>query len=143
MDPLSVAASVAGLLGAAGKVGSILLAVKQSIIDVPRTMDQMISQVEEFEICLSAAQSFILGVSAAPRSRISMIRVEQLVATLTEAVRTFAELDTVVASIAKHNGMPLKKRLTYIWQEGTVTSIVHRLERDKSSLALMLNIIQW
>jgi hypothetical protein len=39
MDPLSVIASVVGLIGAAGKVESVLLAVKTSILDAPRLMD--------------------------------------------------------------------------------------------------------
>ena len=143
MDPLSVMASVAGLLGAAGKVVSVLLAVKKSIIDAPRSMDQMLSQIKELEISLSAVQNFLLGVNSAPTGRISMIRVDQLVATLTEAVRTFSELDTLVMSTAKDNGTPIKRRLRYVWKEDTVTSIMLRLERDKSSLSLMLNITQW
>lgn len=41
-----------------------------------------------------------------------MIRADQLVATLTEAVQTFSELDTMATSIAKDNGMSIKIRLS-------------------------------
>jgi hypothetical protein len=144
MDPINVATSLVGLLGSAGRVVVLLLAVKKSIGEAPRMMNQMVSQVRELEICLSAVQSFLLGINSAPRRRISMIRVEQLVAILTEAVLTFSELEVLVTSIAKDKGrLPVTSRLTTLWKEDVVTSIMLRLERHKSSLSLMLNIAQW
>lgn len=143
MDPLSVMASVVGLVGAAGKVGSILLAVKKSISDAPRLMDEMISQVRELEIYLSAVQNFLLGMNSAPRGRISMIRVDQLIAIFTEAVLTFSELEALVTSIARDNGLSIATRLIYVWKEDAIASIILRLERHKSSLSHMLNIAQW
>ncbi|KAH8791195.1 hypothetical protein BGZ57DRAFT_631001 [Hyaloscypha finlandica] len=143
MDPINVATSLVGLLGSAGRVVVLLLAVKKSIGEAPRMMNQMVSQVRELEICLSAVQSFLLGINSAPRRRISMIRVEQLVAILTEAVLTFSELEVLVTSIAKDKGrLPITSRLTTLWKEDIVTSIMLRLERHRSSLSLMLNIAQ-
>ena len=73
-----------------------------------------------------------------------MIRVEQLVAILTEAVLTFSELEALVTSIAKDKGrLPIMSRLNTLWKEDVVTNILLRLERHKSSLSLMLNIAQW
>lgn len=135
--------SVAELLGAVRKIVYVFSAVKRSIIDIPRLMDQVLPQVKELEICLSAVQSFLLRVNSAPKSRMSMIKADQLVATLTEAVRTFSELDAIATSIAKDNGLPVKARLMYIWNEDAIASIMLRLERDKSSLSLMSNIVQW
>jgi hypothetical protein len=144
MDPINVATSLVGLLGSAGRVVVLLLAVKKSIGEAPQMMNQMVSQVRELEICLFAVQSFLLGINSAPRRRISMIRVEQLVAILTEAVLTFSELEALVTSIAKDKGrLPITSRLTTLWKEDVVTSIMLRLERHKSSLSLMLNIAQW
>ena len=144
MDPLDVATSLVGLLGSAGKVAALLLAVRKGISEAPQMMDQMISQVGELQISLSAVQSFLLGISSAPRGRISMIRVEQLVAILTEAVLTFSELEALVTSIVQDKGrLPIMSRLLSLWKEDVVTSIMLRMERHKSSLSLMLNIAQW
>jgi len=144
MDPIDVATSLVGLLGSAGKVMALLVTVKKSISEAPQLMDQMIAQVRELEISLSAVQSFLRGISSAPRGRISMIRVEQLVAILTEAVLTFSELEALVTSIAKDKGrLPIMSRLNTLWKEDVVTNILLRLERHKSSLSLMLNIAQW
>jgi hypothetical protein len=144
MDPLDVATSLVGLLGSAGKVAALLLAVRKGISEAPQMMDQMISQVGELQISLSAVQSFLLGISSASRGRISMIRVEQLVAILTEAVLTFSELEALVTSIVQDKGrLPIMSRLLSLWKEDVVTSIMLRMERHKSSLSLMLNIAQW
>jgi len=144
MDPIDVATSLVGLLGSAGKVMALLVTVKKSIDEAPQLMDQMISQVRELEISLSAVQSFLRGIMSAPRGRLSMIRVEQLVALLTEAVLTFSELEALVTSIAKEKGrLPIMSQLTTLWKEDVVASILLRLERHKSSLSLMLNITQW
>jgi hypothetical protein len=144
MDPLDVATSLVGLLGSAGKVAALLLVVRKAISEAPQMMDQMISQVGELQISLSAVQSFLLGISSAPRGRISMIRVEQLVAILTEAVLTFSELEALVTSIVQDKGrLPIMSRLLSLWKEDVVTSIMLRMERHKSSLSLMLNIAQW
>jgi hypothetical protein len=80
MDPLSVMASVVGLLAAAGQVTSVLSKVKSIIKDAPRSMDHTISEVKAVEISLSAIQKFLLGLSSAPRQRITMIQVDQLLA---------------------------------------------------------------
>jgi hypothetical protein len=143
MDPINVMTSLVGLLGSAGKVGVLILAVKKSISEAPRLMDQVLSQVKELEISLSAVQSFLFGISSAPKTRISMIRVEQLVTTLTEAVLTFSELEALVTSISKDNGLPITTRLKFLWKEDVIVSIMVRLERHKYSLSLMLNIAQW
>lgn len=143
MDPLSVTTSLAGLLGSAGKVAVLLLEVKKSISEAPRLIDQVLSEVRELECLLSAVQSFLLGMSTAPRRRITMIRVEQLVVTLTEAVLTFSELEALVTSISKDNGLQITTRLMFLWKQDVVSSIMLRLERHKSTLSLMLNIAQW
>jgi hypothetical protein len=143
MDPLSVMASVVGLLAAAGQVTSVLSTVKSSIKDAPRSMDHAISEVKAVEISLSAIQKFLLGLSSAPRQRITMIQVDQLLATLTEAVLTFSDLEALVKPLATDSESSMIERIRWCWKEDDVSRIMIRLERHKSSLSLMLNIVQW
>lgn len=51
------------------------LSGEDEAMDAPRLMDQILSQVKELEISLSAIQSFLDGASSVPRGRISLIRV--------------------------------------------------------------------
>jgi hypothetical protein len=143
MDPLSVIASVAGLLAAAGKVASILSKVKSSIGDASQFLDQLLSQINELESSLSAVSKFLARISSAPRRRISMIQVDQLVATLTEAVLTFSELEALLTPLGAWSEISMLERMQWAWKEDTISRIMLRLDRHKSSLSLMLTIVQW
>jgi Fungal N-terminal domain of STAND proteins len=143
MDPLSVMASVVGLLTAAGTVSSILSTFASSMKDVPRLIDHVLSEVKEVEIFLSAIQKFLLGIASAPRRRIALIQLDQLIVTLTEAVLTFSELEALVTPLAAKSKTSSMERLKWAWKEDAVSNIMQRLQRHKSSLSLMLNIVQW
>jgi hypothetical protein len=143
MDPLSVMASVVGLLTAAGTVTSILSTVKSSISDTPRLIDRILSEVKEVEISLSAVHRFLLGIRTAPIHRIAMIQLDHLIATLTESVLTFSELEALVKPLATGPKTSILERIKWAWKEDAVSGIMQRLERHKSSFSLMLNIAQW
>jgi hypothetical protein len=143
MDPLSVMASVVGLLTAASNVSSILSAIKSSMKDTPQLVNHVLSEVKEVEISLSAVHKFLQGITSAPRRRIALIQLDQLIATLTEAVLTFSELEALVTPLATKSKVSIMERLKLAWKEDVVSSIMQRLQRHKSSLSLMLNILQW
>lgn len=143
MDPLSVTASVVGLRTAAQQVAAILCKVRSGIVDAPRLADQLLSQVKELEICLSSLHKLLARIKSAPTRRISMIQVDQLVATLTEAVLTFSELDALLTPLETGCEASIRQRLKLAWKEDTISNILTRLDRHKSSLSLMLTIVQW
>jgi hypothetical protein len=67
MDPLNVAASLVGLLTAAGSVASILFKVKSVIYEAPRLMDELLSQINEPEAIFVVVNHFLARISTAPR----------------------------------------------------------------------------
>jgi hypothetical protein len=99
MDPLSVMASVVGLLTAAGTVVSLISSIKSSIDDAPRNLNRILSEVKEVENSLSAVHRFLLGLGMTRRQRLAMIQFDQLLATLTESVLTFSELEALVTPL--------------------------------------------
>ena len=143
MDPLSIAASIAGLLALAGKGASTLVKVSSGIGDVSQSMNELISLTKEIEIVFATMNILVLSIGSVSRDRLSLIRVDSLVATLTEAVLTFRELEGLVNRFGMYPRITLSKRMTFIWKEDTIARIITRLERQKSSLSLILNIIQW
>jgi hypothetical protein len=143
MDPLSITASVVGLLTAAGSVASILSKVKAAIGDAPRLMDQLLLQVNELETVFSVVNQFLVGITEAPRQRTSMIQVDQLVATLTEAILTFSELGALIALLGEGSEISMRRRMKLAWKDEKLSSIMLRLDRHKTSLSLMLTVVQW
>jgi hypothetical protein len=146
MDPLSITAAVVGLLAAAGQVATVLSNIKASVSDAPNSIEQTLSHVKELQACFAAVHKFIVGTSPATlasQRRLSMIEVDQLVATLTESVLTFSELELLITPFETLPQASIRKRIKWAWTEDVVSSIVLRLDRHKSSLSLMLNIVQW
>ncbi|KAI1269142.1 Rho GTPase activation protein [Xylariaceae sp. FL1019] len=104
-DPLSVAASVV---------------VVSKARHAPKECKNLKMDVDTIQTILSQLQLFLLGNNRAPRSRTSLILVDQVIAILAACVTTFSELDTF---------------------EGDVKNMLTRLESHKSSLNLMLMIL--
>ncbi|KAG4436220.1 hypothetical protein IFR05_008316 [Cadophora sp. M221] len=142
MDPLSVLASVVGILAAASKVASTLSGIKSSLVDAPQTIDHALSQVNGVRIALSAIEKLLLGIDGAQSKRIAMIQVDDLVATLTEAVLTFDELEALVSPFSGISKIAIKDRIKWAWEKDQVEDILVRLERHKSTMLLMLSITQ-
>ena len=145
MDPLSVMASVVGLLAGAGKVATVLRKLKTSVVDAPVSIGLLLFQIEDISNCLSAVKLLLLEINSAPKRRVSMVQVDHLVATLTEAVLTFSELEAVIIPLKDINVSAVStiQRLKWAWEEENMANIMTRLDRHKSSLSLILNILQW
>lgn len=96
MDPLSVTASIVGLLAAAGKVGETLTPVVSNFKDAPRAIDSVAAEVQDFRTILSSLQQFLLNLGSASPRRVALIQLDQVIVTLTDSVLTFSELEAVV-----------------------------------------------
>src|SRR5271154_312888 len=143
MDPLSILASVTGLLMAAGTVTSTLYTIRSTASNARQSIDQVISEVNALQISLSAMQSFLLGLSSAPRQRVGLIQLDHLCATLMEAVLTFSELEEFVSPFATKSDLSRAQYVKWAWKEEKVLPILQRLERHKSSFSMILHIVQW
>lgn len=75
MDPLSVMASVVGLLAGAGKVAGVLHKVKSTIIDAPESLGNLLSQINGLRICLAAVNQLFSRINSAASKLMSMIQV--------------------------------------------------------------------
>jgi hypothetical protein len=97
--PSNVPARSHSVLAAAGQVASVLSRIKSSVSDAPSSIEQALLHVKELQACFAAVHKFIVGatpVTPASQRRLSIIEVDQLVATLTESVLTFSELEVLV-----------------------------------------------
>ena len=146
MDPLSVAASLAGLLSAANKITQALL----SLHDMPRLARSVSAETKALSAIFSQLNSFLRHSS----QRMSMTTVEQFVTVLTHCVLTFAELEEEIDGCmggAAEDGtagnstasMALWDRVKWAAREDTVKAILADLQMEKASLNLMIAIWSW
>ena len=145
MDPLSVTASIVGILAAAGKISELLHTVVISAKEAPQIVTALMFEVDDVRSAFASLQSLLVDLSSAPPRRTAMVQVDRLIVTLTETVLTFSELETVVTPLVVSKGQkyPLRTRLKWTRVEQNCERMVAKLQRHKSSVSLMLNVLQW
>lgn len=143
MDPLSVAASIVGLLAAGGKVTSLLHTAITKWEDSPALARSITTEVADISAALHQLQNFISRRTVAAPERGNLILVDQLLTTLTGCVTTYSELLYALEGMNMVDVRGLFDHIAWMRQEGTLSSLVQRLQNHKSSLILMLSIMQW
>ncbi|OHE94964.1 hypothetical protein CORC01_09758 [Colletotrichum orchidophilum] len=136
-DPLSIAGSVGGLLAIAVKVCNTTASFVSSTIDAPESAMQMFQLVDEMRMTLFSVDKKIGSLSTLPSSRKNMIQLDHLSIVITHSVLTLSKLESI---ICQQDG--LRSRIRWaLWHEKKVISLLPRLESQKSTLALMMTVL--
>ncbi|KAK1749688.1 hypothetical protein QBC47DRAFT_333265 [Echria macrotheca] len=149
MDPLSVVASIAGILSAAGAVTKVLAPYLAAARETPKLAVRVNSEVQSVTIILSSLQRFAQNLASVPLQRAALVQVDHVVAVLTDGVFIFSDLEDVVGSLSpggefsvRITRLALRSRLQWARKESEITSLLARLQAFKSSASLILNILQ-
>lgn len=137
-DPLSIAASITGIVMAAVKITTVL----SDLHDAPDHIADLSAEVNNIRIVFKAFQRLLDQPNSLPSRRAAMIQLEDVVVIVTEVVLVFSELQTIVTPLSTRQRSPLRA-LTWVWQRSTTTRLVNQLQRHKSSLTVVLQIIAW
>ncbi|KAI0973377.1 hypothetical protein F4678DRAFT_426548 [Xylaria arbuscula] len=142
MDPLSVAASVVGLLAAGGQVTSVLFTVITKCKDSPALARSILFEVADISAALGQLQGFLSDRAKASAERGNLILLDQLLTTLTGCVTTYSDIQFILTGLNVSEDMGAFDRIKWMRQEDRLNTLVQRLQSHKSSLTLMLTIIQ-
>lgn len=139
MDPLSITAAVVGLLTAAGKVNSLLEGLL-SVRNSPTTIKDAQNEVRHSEIALRSIQRLLQRLDTASPRR-GMIQVDDLRVTLADAMLAFSEFQKMLERMV----IRTRVRAAISWAKYSkqLDENLKRIERYKSSLIIMLSILQW
>ena len=143
MDPLSASASLVGLLTAAAQVTKLLTSLIQDAKEAPDSCRSVLREVTGISICLHQLQGFLIGAQEAPRSRTSLILVEQALVVLSDCVLTFSDLEQNLESLKTENPMGVLDRLKWLNKEPLINKLISRLQASKASLNLILTTLTW
>ncbi|KAG9508256.1 hypothetical protein J7337_001820 [Fusarium musae] len=142
MDPLSVSASVVGLLGAGAKITSCLWTFATNARDVPQLARHLVFEVADITAALGSLQAYVCGQAQAPGERGALILLEHVLTTLTGCVTTFSDLQSLMDQLNLSPYMGTIDKMKWARQESNIAAIVQRLQNHKSSLTLMLTVLQ-
>ncbi|KAL8670647.1 MAG: hypothetical protein Q9168_004826 [Polycauliona sp. 1 TL-2023] len=141
MDPISVSASILGLLGAAAKVSEVLIHFTRGVKDAPRLALRTLSEVEDLKICFRQLQHFVNAEGARRRSHDAMVTLDQFLVVITHAVMTFSELEAAVDGLRPGSVSKINARFKWITKENTISQLLQRLQASKSSMGLLLTTL--
>jgi hypothetical protein len=139
MDGLSVAASVAGLLQVTAKVIDFF----STMMGASTIAQNVLAEAKALQAIFHQLQHFILDFADGTDNRRSMIIIDQLVATLTGCVCVFNNLEQVLDGLNIGGQVCLWDSAMWAWKDQDLTRILGDLQKHKSSLNLMLTIINW
>lgn len=145
-DPLSIAASIAGLLSATGQIAKFLGPYVSAAKETPQITAHVYSEVQSTQVILAGLQGLTQNLGAVQARHAALIAVHQVVTILTDGVLLFSELEAVARSLPPLEGsdqrLPLRARLQWARKESTFTPLLTRVQGFKSSMTLILMILQ-
>jgi cell division control protein 24 len=140
VEPLSVAASIAGLLSLAGQIYNVLDKFITDTQDAPVFANEVLVEVHAFRNSLQALQS-LLQSSAFSAARAALVSSESVVIACTDATLLFSKIEAEVTSLVHGDGFFTRVRPTQ--KKTKLEALVTRLQWQKTTLILQLNILQW
>ncbi|KAI1030226.1 hypothetical protein LB504_010377 [Fusarium proliferatum] len=144
-DPLSVAASIAGLVSITVEAVKFLSPYVSAAKETPQVAAHVYSEVQSTQIILMGLQSLTKNLGSVKVQHAALIGVNQVVAVLTDGVLLYSELHKELQSLWAKDGVekvPLRGRLQWAWKESTFVTLLNRLQTFKSSMTLVLMILQ-
>lgn len=143
MDPLSVAASVAGLISLAGQLVPALYNLGTSVNEASKDAQAAVTEVSGMSIVLQALEKYVAGRSIIRADRLRLITVEHISASLTACVLTYDELDLLLKDLHIESGFRTLEKAVWMLKREKVAELVKRIQNHKLTFTCMLNIIQW
>lgn len=143
MDPLTVSASIVGIIAGSAKVASTLVTFVQSTTESPKLAQSVLTEVNGISAVLGHLQTYLLNADKLSKSRASCILVEQVIAILAQCVTTFSELENLLGTSKVDGDFGVLDRMRWVMNESKISNVERRLQSDKASMTLMLTILQW
>lgn len=143
MDPLSIAVSIVGICTAAVQVNALLKRFVDSSKNAPASARHVLNEITGIYACLNALDAFLSGRQESPRSRTSLVMIEQVVVVFTDCVSIFSELEQTIDSLKADGPMSVIDRAKWALKEKVILKLLMRLQTSKQSLTLMLNTLTW
>jgi len=155
-DPLSVLSAVVGLVAVSAKLGMLAKQLCDSAKDAPASMELIKEEIDHLNRIFVQVELLFKGtIKERPsRTRLTMPPLHSLITVLSGCALLFSKLQNKVGDVAglvdPATQMPAKvvkctlDRIKWaLWKEEEVGVMLQDLQRYKSSLNLMLTIVQW
>jgi hypothetical protein len=143
-DPLSIAASIAGLITLAGAIYTSVNSFIQRIEDAPKFAHTPVREVSVMRVTLAAMSDLIDMFLTQASERKAMVQLDCLILTVTHTVMAFSDMEEFLSrwpAIEKLSYRTLQ-RIRWSFEEDKAQKLITRLTEARTGLSLVLNIFQ-
>ncbi len=141
MDGLSIAASITGIITAATQVGLWLSQIR----DAPASVAAVASEIQHTKVVFRALQTFINRNKSGARQNSWIIQVDDITVILTQTVLVLSQLRLMFepwSNDGQQINISTMDRVRWIRQEKAVGRLIDQLQRHKTSLTLLFQLIR-
>jgi cell division control protein 24 len=146
MDPLSIAASISGILMATKEIGKLLRPYVSAVKDTPQIAAEVHAEVQATGTIIEALQKLTVNFSSFSQKYAVLIPFEDVIAVLGEGVCLFSDLNAALSSLSPADSAGaaarLRNRMQWARKDSTLAALLTRLQRFKLSTSLILTILQ-
>ncbi|KAK1753893.1 hypothetical protein QBC47DRAFT_385154 [Echria macrotheca] len=135
MDPLSISTAIVGLLTAAGKTHGLLETIS-AVRNAPQSIREAQRETRHTEVALRSLQRFLRHIDPTDPRR-EMIQVDELRVVLSDAMLIFSSFENMLRRLERQ-----APRIQWLRYTKRVDEHLAKLERYKSSLSIMLDVLQ-
>ena len=140
VNPLSLSESVTGLLGAAGQLGSMLHFLS-TIQNSPNDIIDCRQEISHVEMALRSLDQYIHRLRDINPHRTRLIQIDDLIITLSDAMMTFSGFEDILRPLEEMT--KAQALISWTRYSKTIKDHLARIQRLKTSLNMMLAIVQW
>jgi len=126
-DPLSIAASVVGLVATAGKICAALTGLVSTVVDAPQSARDILVAVSEMRPVLEMVQELVDSISALPSNRKMLVRLDHVAITFSNCILTLSEIESLVP-LNPDDGVLRRLKWSRLRNEQKVSRLLPRLE---------------
>lgn len=142
-DPLSIAASVAGLLSLSGSLYNRISTFTDRVQYASQSAFALRLSVSEVRLALTSVSGLIESFINISPERRAMVQLDDLIMCLTQLVLVFDELERLVGTWPEDIQLSLWQRWRFSGQDEKMMRLSLRIQQHKTSIGLILNVLQW
>lgn len=139
MEPLSVAASIVGLLTATAKVCSFVKSVNRAT----SLRQNVLSELSDIRMSLVQLRTVLCGPEAEFRSQASLLIKEDIGVVLGRLLMTLSELANVMKLLKQYESLRVVSRVKLAMREPNISRLLLRLQSSRVSVSLMVTTLTW
>jgi hypothetical protein len=102
----------------------------------------MLDELNSVTAALERLEIYLMGAERTNVARRSLLSLRNIVATLTACVKTYSDLEIMVIKCLDNKTRQVE-RIKWLINEADINELTQRVQGLKSSLTLMLQVLQW